>query len=77
MTEVILIMGAPASGKSTLADEYIRKDLQAYKFDEYLKNTDDLQLAAACSALNILAHQVTQEIKLYQDGLKNNPTKKN
>jgi len=49
-------------------DEYVLQELKAYKFDEYIPNSQDQIVAAAYSSLNILAHQVAQEIILFKKG---------
>ena len=50
---------------TTDPDEYVRLDITGYKFDEFITSSDDQLIAQAASFLNILAHQVAQEIKLF------------
>jgi hypothetical protein len=46
--------------------EYAKQDIKAYKYDEFIVNKDDQIIAAAYSSLNILAHQVDQQMKLFE-----------
>jgi len=46
-------------------DEYIRRDIIGYKFNEFLHDEDDQIVAAAYMSLCQLGYQVMEEIKLY------------
>jgi len=51
-------------------DEYSQQDIKAYKFDEFLSDPDDQLRTAAYASLNMLAHQVAQEIQLFMPDYK-------
>jgi hypothetical protein len=55
---------------TTDPDEYIRKDIEGYKFNEFIHTQDDQIIAAAYMSLGQLSYQVMQEIKLYSSNIK-------
>jgi hypothetical protein len=51
-------------------DEYVRKDIVGYKFNEFIPNEDNQFVAAAYMSLGQLGYQVMQEVKLYSSDIK-------
>lgn len=51
---------------TTNVDEYIASDLAGYKFDEFIKDPQEQRRAAAYASLDVLAHQVHEELLFSQ-----------
>lgn len=59
-------LGVFARAITTDPEEYAAQELRGYNYAEFILDTDNQVRAEAYSALNQLAHQVAQEMKLFE-----------